>query len=115
MPAPKAGALPVWRRPNLSILRRARDTSVWEVEPESDRQKHGHLPARDGVVRAVVPAAAASRDACGRERFDESEERVAGRNVVERRDGGCRADLALPDDPRLVETHTDRVEADPNP
>jgi len=44
------------------------------VEPERDREERRHLSAGDRIVRAEVPSAAASGDARGGERLDESEE-----------------------------------------
>ncbi len=67
--------------------------SVPEVESEGVGQEHGHLSARDRVVRAVVPAAAARRDARRHRRFDELKLCARLRHVPE--GGDQRRDLKL--------------------
>ena len=68
------------------------------MQSERLRQEHGHLSARERLIRTEVAAAAPRRDPRACQCFDELEERVARRDIVECRDRRWRADLeAVPD------------------
>ena len=58
------------------------------VQPERLGEEHGHLPARQRRIRAVVPAAAAGGDPRGDERLDVRKGAVGLRHVRERRRAG---------------------------
>src|ERR1700687_936097 len=73
---------------------RATMRSVWPVQPKPLGQKDSHLAARQRCIRAVIPAAAARRNARKVERFDVLEEGM-GRRHIRKGLRGLRRDLAL--------------------
>lgn len=90
-------------------------TSEGEVEAKCGGEEHRHLPARQRIVRAVVPASASSSDPRGSQRFDELPLRVSDRNIGKRSRARRRAYPEDIRDTNAVHANSARVRTRPSP